>query len=377
MSVGVNGALPRISTIDMVHQPLVEYLGRLPDSGRRGGPISPLDHYLLHLILEFQPRDIAALDLAGEATLGASTIALMAHPRASAILVEDAPWPFSPEGRGRLEVLRQFADSMELVGRRALSTIPSSDDPWGGLEEPSHNGRVPMALLSASDPALDLESAVIEFFDRLPDGFLVVLGVGRIGREPIAGILARLATTATGGHFRLLREEAPSLFESSIAILHRDAAHGAADAVKRIGRLFTTNYDFLSTARNACLYALERGVRSGAANGISGGQPTRDPGGGNALERMTLDSGIEKEALRERNRRLEERVEELEELLRRECDRSFGKQLLIHPARKVLRWGRGRRSWLAPPNSLRERFARSLLQIYHDGRKRRDANSTA
>lgn len=377
MSGRLNGALPRISTIDMVHQPLVEYLGRLRESDRRVESISPLDHYLIHLILEFQPRDIMAIDLAGASTLGASTIALMAHPRPSLILVEDAPWPFPNQGRRSLEVLRQFAESMELPGRRALAPLSQSDDPWTGLAASPGAPRLPMALLSASDPALATGSAAADFFDRFPEGFIVALGVGKIGDDPAAKALARMASPETGVHLRLLREGAPSLFESSIAILHRDAAGGAADAVKRIDRLFTTNYDFLSTARNACLYALERGARSQSAGASRSGGPHQNSRNENALEHMTVDSGLDEETLRERNRRLQARVEELEGLLRRELDRSLAKQMMIHPVRKILKLGRRHRAWLAPRNSLRERFARGLLKVYHDGRRLKDSNAAA
>jgi len=370
MSSGAAGVLPRISTIDMVHQPLAEYLRRFPDVDGAEGILSPLDNYLIHLVLEFLPNEAVAFDLATRSTRGSSTVALMASPRPKRILIEDAPWPLAPEGQRSHEVLRRFADSLDLPSRHALSEAPPSDDPWEVLEDPLGGGAIPVAILSAVEVEAASGTLAAGFLDRFPGGLVIVVGVGKVSADAAAQTLVGMSAAGTGLGTWFLRDGAPTLFDSSIAVLFRGDASGASSVVKRINQLFVTNYDFLNTVRDACMYALERGARSERAWRGERGRPAGDLKEGGPLERMLIESSIDEEIIREKNLRLQEQVRELEIKLRKELDRSFAKHLLVYPARKIVAFGRRHRSLIAPKNSLREQFARSILQAFRSGGSR-------
>jgi hypothetical protein len=64
---------PDIATIDSIYRPVDLVLERLTGKRSTAEVLSPLDAYLLHLVLEFCPPPIRVADLACEATRGATS----------------------------------------------------------------------------------------------------------------------------------------------------------------------------------------------------------------------------------------------------------------------------------------------------------------
>jgi hypothetical protein len=352
-------ALPRISTIDAVFRPVARYLERAPYAGRVESGLSPLDGYAIHLVLEFGPGPVVAFDLASRFTWGASTVALLANRRAAVVAVEEEASALPPRGDRLHEIVRAFAVEAGLDGRDALVVAPRSDDRWATLASNGRRDAVPLLLLPASTAADSSGEIVASFLERFADGLVVVLGLGKASEDPDARAVIGLASSEGGPTVRLLREGAPSLHDCSVALISRPRNPVGADVATRIEQLFTTNYDVLTLVRDACLYAVERGARG---SGRALDARVRSAGPDEPGESM-YGPGIDEEIHRERNLRLQERIEALEAQLKEETERSLGSTLLVLPARRVLAFGRRHRAFLAPRNSLRERCARGLLQM--------------
>jgi len=354
-------ALPRISTIDTVFRPVARYLEQAPYGSRVEEGLSPLDGYAIHLILEFCPGPVAAFDLASRATWGASTIACLANRRAAVVAVEEEESALPPRGDRLHEIVRRFAFEAELESREGLAVVSRSDDPWSTIASNARRDAIPILLLPARFAASSSGEVVATFLDRFPDGLVVVLGLGKTSDDPDARAVIGLASMEGGPIVRLLRESAPSLHDCSIALISRAPNPIGADVATRIEQLFTTNYDFLTLVRDACLYAVERGVR-GKGAGLDRAASKLE-GRGGPVESL-VDPGIHSEILLERSFRLQKQVQELELQLRREYERSIGKSLMLLPVRRVLAFGRRHRTTLAPRNSLRDRCARGLMKLY-------------
>ncbi|APW60251.1 hypothetical protein [Paludisphaera borealis] len=365
-------ALPRISTIDMIYGPVAGYLEQAPYSDHVECGLSPLDNYVIHLILEFCPRPIIAADLASRSSWGATTIACLANHRVARVAVEEETSALPPRGERLHEIIQSYADSSALAARGALAVVPQTDDRWERLGSTAHHDAIPVLLLPASIAASSSGEIVTSFLDRFADGVVVVLGMGKTRDDPNARGVLGLASSETGPVVHLLREEAPSLYDCSIALVFHQTNRVAPDVLKRIEQLFTTNYDFLTLVRDACLYAVERGVRNQGKSLDARARSSGRMGDRTSLSESLLNPDIEEEVLRERNVRLQEQVEDLEAKLRKELERGLGKTLVVLPARRFLAFGRRYRKVIAPRNSLRERFARGLLQMYK-GRKDLDA----
>lgn len=350
MSRPASPALPRILTIDRVHEPVAEYVAACPWTADGPPPPSPLDVYLVHLLVEFAGRSTTALDLAARSTSGASTVALLANSRVRRVVVEEGRWPFPPAGERLHEAVGRFVESREPGRAEALQVAAGADDVSDRLAAAVAPGEAVLALVPASEFRGASGSSATSFLRRFPDGVVVVLGLGRPGVDEAVEALLRTAREEVGLKVRFLRDASPSLFEATAAILARGET--AADRSRRIADLFTNNYDFLTVLRDSCLYAIERGARSAdkdAAGRIAAESSARYAKRGDFEDATHLHR-----ALREENERLSHELREARAWVR-------AGNPMLSPVRKAVAFGRRHRGWIAPPGSLRELAARAAL----------------
>ncbi len=354
MNRPASASLPRILTIDRVYEPVAEYLAagdRIGD-GPAATPTSPLDLYLVHLLVEFAGRSVVAADLAAGSTLGASTVALLANPRVRRVFVEQGRWPSPPDGARLHETVARFVEAREPERAGTLRTAADVAAAIDALAAAIAPGEAAVAIVSASEFRDEGGSSATAFLERFPEGTVVVLGVGRPGVDRAVEGILREVRDGDGLEVRFLRDASSSLFEATAAVLARGAT--ADERARRVGELFATNYDFLAILRDSCLYAVERGSRAAdeaEAGRIAAATPARF-----ASKIDFEDATHAHRALREENERLARELREARSWVRK------GNPLLA-PARRVVAFGRRHRDWIAPAGSLRERAARRAIRV--------------
>ena len=233
---------PLVPTVAAAREPVERYwAGYAPELAADGTPgaglddaLDPLDGLLVHLLLGLLPADAVVVDLAAGATAGTTAVVGLAHPGVRKVVAGLAG------GAGSLLVaaaLRAYAADHAAPGKLDIS--PAADGP---ADVAARHGPVVVADPRAypGGPA-ELAGAVGRWLDARPDAVVFVLGVGPLGGDGAAEALVRLAG---GRAVWLLREAAEALAGSRLAVVARPG-HPAADAVRRVGLMYTGNTSYL------------------------------------------------------------------------------------------------------------------------------------
>jgi hypothetical protein len=235
---------PLLPTIATVYHPLEQYLNLSAPKGfprpEPAYPLTPLDAYLIYLIIAVHPGAPILIDFATAASRGMSTLLGLRHPRLRCVFL---PPGFSSNCHLFLDhFLRNQCSALA-----RLETLPSDH----------------------SLPYLLLESDVVLLFDARsakPDDLLahlhfwlagslnpllLVLGLGRVGECPHIKSLLTAFPSGSPRRFSLLRDLSGTLTASGLAVVADRANPVAHGLLARLQELFITNYSILDLLRSA------------------------------------------------------------------------------------------------------------------------------
>jgi hypothetical protein len=372
MSHTLSPAFSRIATIDSVYRPLERYLERFDPTPDGPGLLSPLDAYLLHLVVEFCPRPAFVADLACHATAGTSSVVCLSNPGVSRVGLAAPCAAPGPRGAGLGDLLGDFlADEGDPARRQAVLALDRAEPPWAPIRAALAHHEQPLFLLDATEPDRDGIPQVAAILEEFPRALALVIGVGRAGECEAARRLVVACHERSPYRLRLLREAAAPLLESRLALVARRDCRFAAPLVRRIEQLFTTNYDFLNMLRDSCMYAVDRGIVERLDREIEELRSRIEPPCTHPVEREIIErQNREIEGLRgciepllgEIDRR-DRQIEGLRLQIDRECARPILKALVLQCGRRALSFGRRHRALLAPRDSRREKMVKSVMRF--------------
>ncbi len=247
------------ATLFEIYAPVERYFQEL--QARTGQATAPRvtlqaeDAYLLHLIVGFHAPIQAVLDLAGAATWGATTVLLASQERRCRVLAagleedsNEAGWPAA---------LREALNSAD--GKSVVEFLPRQHH---SLDQPALAGnfgvdRRPVLVVvpwTTQDDGSPVE-ALNQILTAHPTAIVVLLPIGRMGEDArLAGLLDWQARNKM--RFAALRELSPCLAASQLGVVFAEQAVEFVETLKRLERLFTGNFDFLSLGRQAYVLSM-------------------------------------------------------------------------------------------------------------------------
>ena len=238
------------STITEVYRPLAAYLRQqtaASGSVTAEVTLSPLDTFLLQQAAAFLPEPPTVIDLAARQTAWATAIL----------------WASSDQVVGRVQIMGDKT-AAEAV-RTAASALGLTADKLDFQDEPGATPTPDVAinttLLVVATPAQ--AAAALRYLDHAGPACLAVPGVGKTGADPGVETLLALAGSHSAYRLTLMRELAPALAESELAIISRHSWPDGAALLERVALSFRGNFDFLRLAReNVQLHEHIAGLRS-------------------------------------------------------------------------------------------------------------------
>jgi hypothetical protein len=236
----------RLPSVDAAGRQVSAYLEALAET--EGAPVDrasalglgPLDALLAALYLERQPERVTIIDLAAEATRGASSVLCARSANVRGVRI----------GRG---ALARAWPSWRLVLEQHVRELGSNRTaPIGPVGGPGGGPRVVLAHLGDIDRAT-AEQRLDEAQEQSGAGSILVLGLGESGR--CAGVAALLARGINGRRATLFRELAGVVGASGLGLLANDD-EATAITLERINAFFTGNFDFLRLVEGHCRLAM-------------------------------------------------------------------------------------------------------------------------
>lgn len=240
---------PRLPSILSVNQPIEQYQAGLSKRSPLlacAATLDPLDAYLAHLLVNVHPGEPVVLDLAAEATAGASTLVGLLHPRQPHVRAASGPLP--GDRRAYRGVVEEF---LERQGKDCslLHWLPH-DEPAAEL----HGEADVIVFVAASQPDVDIE--VERWLNVLPSALVLIFGLGPVGECPTLDALVQRFPTGSPRRLALLRESGEVLSASRLGMA-ADCDNAAAEIVlRRLKQLFAGNYSFLGLLRSATEQAI-------------------------------------------------------------------------------------------------------------------------
>ena len=240
------------ATLASCSRPVDEYLRLAGRSGVLPKPavsLGPVDTFLLHQVVSMLPAPTDVIDLAADATGGASVALWAAHPSVRAVWAprrgEDAPW------RDRFQ---DFAQSPPFGGDRddvppaaALSVRVRIDGPlfappagWSALG--AFSSASVLVFAAGADGVSALAGAPL----KLPHAVFAVTCVGRVGEAGALELLLGFLRDYPHHRLRLLRELSPFLAQSDLAMVYPEDNEALPAALERIEQSFEGNFQFLN-----------------------------------------------------------------------------------------------------------------------------------
>jgi len=331
--------LPTLASTYQAVEKYLEYLTGYAGESPAVPPVSlqPIDVLLISLFVTYQESRANVIDLAAGPTWGASTVLGLTIPAVRSVAVlrgSEGGWRFTMS-----RYLRDFdqspADLIEVKDELEAARILAD---WQG----------PLLFLTTVDGAVaNLAAAVERWLAVSPRAVVLLLGIGETGTCPALAALTALCTDSPR-RLVLLREQAPSLAGSGLAVVGQRAQAAFDEALFRIRRLFNDHFLYLDLVKRACLAALENGLNDDASLAL------------HYSETGQHDGQADPPALRLLRQALDERTHELLEI------RNSLTVRLATRLRRLL-------SFLAPPGSLRRmvtRKARAAVRRVLRGRLR-------
>lgn len=249
----VEGFHPTVGSVCHAVEGYLDHLAAFSGMGATKAPLTvpPVDALLIRLLTMYQPSRPNLVDLAAAPSWGVSTLLCRTDP--SVRLVVTTGENSSEEWRTHLDhYLRDWA--LPLVECVTVGDIREAFDKVCDHQAPT------LVIAAASDAAKQQSSTVFEsWLERAPRAVLALLGVDKTGDS---SSLASLLVRCTGSNYRLalLRELAPALAESRIALVTRRENVALESALSRIGHLFANQFQLLDVIKQVCDSALEQSV---------------------------------------------------------------------------------------------------------------------
>ncbi len=331
--------LKPVATVDLAARPLRAYRERLggavPDA-----QLALLDAYIVTLVLEFLPGPLALIDLTG-APAEVSCLAL-AQERVAEVVTWPGPDPTSPTCAACTETLRN-----QDPGQARLKILPDFGSALRRLDRPAAEPSLQHVVVIAADrqgTVSDLAELALEILDMNRAAIVIALGLGRIGECRQLAALASTFPPDSRRALALARELRGMAQKCSLGLVYDRSHEQVTTTLERIENLFVTNYDYLDLLTEVC------DLRAGSARG-----PTLQASPTSALPLVRGGSAA---------------IDRLLAELEQERTRPLFKAIPLQAARRMTRFARRHRGWLAPRNSLRERLGKSLINLQRDLRLR-------
>ena len=242
-------ALP---TIYRAYKPVEDYLDALGRTGDDEAPVAlaPVDALLVHLLVTLCPDRPALVDLAGEATRGASTVLCCTQSRASRVIIRQR----AARGDGWQFFLTRFLDHYEaggLVPPRAVEFGDATLD-LGPRDDLFPAVAPVLVLFAAEGNPGDLVQRACGWAERGPEVVALVAGLGETGACEHLGRLVAAVDGRAAHRLVLARERAPALHSSTLGLVYSRDNPYLEHALARVARLFTGNFSFLGLVKKAC-----------------------------------------------------------------------------------------------------------------------------
>ena len=232
------------SSISALFRPVDLYerwLDNSPRPGAREMALAPIDAFLLVQLAILLPRPPLVVDFVSPKTRGASAILWQANlDKLHAVQIISAS---EAEERRFLEAVTHLElsnDGRLAEHQPALSAVPPDTNTPVLVVTTATDAPIAMAWVEQSTAPI----------------CVAVSDVGRTGDAPELERLLQIAGTATAYRLSLMRELAPALAGSRLAIIQRRSCLEAQTRLERIAWMFQGNFDFLRLAdENVRLHA--------------------------------------------------------------------------------------------------------------------------
>lgn len=253
--------LTAFATVASCARPVEQYLRRLderPDahrSERSALSLRPVDAFLLHQLAAMLPSPPDVIDLAADATGGASTALWAAHPA-----VREVWAPRRPGAPGWRDRFDECTDGAAAPLHLDLPPLAGATD-WKALAAAMPSREV-LVLIGGNDgeEAAAVAAATLAQF---PDATVAVMGVGRTGDDGALEALLRFRREHPGHRLRALRELSPFLADSDLAVIHRADRPAAPAALERVAQAFEGNFQFVNLVQAVATAASDGATAAG------------------------------------------------------------------------------------------------------------------
>jgi hypothetical protein len=270
-------AVPVLPSIFECYKPVERYRALTGAAGDLA--LAPVDVFLMSQLAACLPAPAVALDLAADATAGATAAFWASHPKVRRVIVP-ARGGLPPASSWRTS----FADVLDGMGIDAGRVAVLDDDAGDGVIDtvirrqtgPPGLRRV---LVSLSMPCVVTE-ALRPVLTRLPGAIGLAFPIGPVGGSPhLEGLL--LFCSANDRRLVLFREASPFLAASQLAAICAPDEPVVERLLEWIRTSFGGNFQFLSLLRTVTeqairLRSLEVAGAAGPAHGHRGKHHTID-----------------------------------------------------------------------------------------------------
>jgi hypothetical protein len=238
-----------LPTIASAYAAVEGYVERLAERDEKEGSvpavsITPVDALLVSLMATYHPGRPNMVDLASAATRGASTVLCRTIPGVRCVAVP----------RGEAHEWRAALSRYVLDLDQPLAEVLDLDN-----DEDAVRALTPSLVLTAPHPeaAAAFATTLQRWLGGGSGNVLLVLGVGETGACPLIKALTAQAVEPPW-RVALLRERAPALAGSRLAVAAPRGDTATKESLFRIGQLFNDHFQYLDLVKCACLSALDR-----------------------------------------------------------------------------------------------------------------------
>jgi hypothetical protein len=244
-----------IPTLFSSHRPVERYEYLL--SGRLAAPSAPevtvgaIDAFIVQELTACSPASSVAVDLAADATLGASVVLWVVQPSVQRVLVTRDPARSGGDSAWRLHLV-SLLDELEIhpspAARIWLDVDLHSSDAWRVASDAL---APPMLWVSVAVVDADpkrIESCLEQLLALHDNVVLLLFPLGALGSSVAIEAALRLSQPHSGFRFMAIRELSPFVASSQLGIICRRDNTTVAEGLRRIQRLYEGNFHFLHLA---------------------------------------------------------------------------------------------------------------------------------
>lgn len=226
-------------TLQSCFHPVEEYLklaGRTPSVR-----LQAVDAFLLERIAALSPAAPSVLDLAADATAGASLVFWLASPSVKQVLT------LRGDGETESDWRKQFPALAQELGLDAAA-CDLNGSAWP-------NAPLLATLALTEDDAPRLGARLKELFAQQPDATVLLWRLGAVGESDL--LKAAWDFCGDGAHrLTLLRELSPFLAGSGLGLIARADRRDLAPVCDRIRQLYEGNFQYLALAKQVTIKAM-------------------------------------------------------------------------------------------------------------------------